>query len=130
MTPTLAASVVDLVKASVSVTALCGTRIYPDRAPDKVPLPYVVYSELMTTPEESHDDANGLDATQLQFSCYALGTLEAITLRKAIRLVVLDPAANLGGAKATQPISRTLPADEARLANALLEVTFMHNPTH
>lgn len=130
MTPTLAASVTNLLKASAPVAALCGTRIYPDRAPDKASLPYVVYSELITTSEESHDDANGLDGSQLQFSCYALTTLEAISLRSAVRLTILAPGASLGGAKATQPTSRTLPADEIRLANASLEVTFMHNPTH
>lgn len=128
MTPPLFKSIIDQLKATPSVTALCGTRIYPTTAPDRVPTPYVVVSELTSTAEESHDDAVGLDATQIEFACYAPDTLNAIKLRQAVRLALLVPGV-FPESKVIQPISRTLTADEQSFANAILELTFMHNPS-
>lgn len=128
MTPALAKAFTDLLKAAPTVTALCGTRLYPDVAPDRVAVPYIVYSELSSQTEESHDDANGLDGTEIQFACYAHDTLTAITLRQAVRNVIVAPGA-LPGIPVTQPQTRTFTADEQALAAAILEVTFMHRPT-
>lgn len=129
MTPALAKAFTDLLKAAAPVTAICGSRIFPDTAPDRVTHPYIVYSELSTNPEDSHDDCNGLDASEIQFACYAPDTLTATTLRQAVRAALTAPGA-LPGVVVTQPQSRTISADELSLANAILEVTFMHRPTN
>lgn len=128
MTPALAKAITDKLKASPTVTALCGTRIYPTVAPDRVAVPYLVFTELTSVAEESHDDANGLDATQIEFACYASDTLNAIKLRQAARLVLSANGA-FPGVAVTQPVSRTLTADEQSFANAILELTFMNNPS-
>lgn len=128
MTPALAKSIIDFLKASPSVTALSGARIFPTSAPDRVATPYMVVSELSSQGEESHDDAVGLDGTQIEFACYAPDTLTATQLRQAARLALLTPGA-FSGLKVCQPVSRTITADEQSFANAILELTFMHNPS-
>lgn len=129
MTESLAAAIVTLLKADAVVNDLIQQRIYPVKAPDNVPTPYVVYSEITSDTEESHDDANGLDGTQVQFACYADTSRTAILLRAAIRAALATSPSPLSGVKVTQPTSRTLPADELRLDCAILELTFMHHPT-
>jgi hypothetical protein len=127
MTPTLAAAFVNLLKADSAVTAICGLRIFPEIAPDKTPTPYVVWLEISTDTEESHDDAEGLDATDVQFSCYASDPLAAISLRKAVRHALLTTP--IDGVKVIQPVLRSLPESALRLSNSVLDITFMHNPT-
>lgn len=128
MTETLAAAFVAVIKANAAVAALASTRIFPDSAPQGTPAPYVVFSELSTVAEESQAECNGLDGSNVEFACYADTTREAIALRSAVR-ASLTPAGAVAGAVVTQPTSRTLPADELRLANAILELTFYHNPS-
>ena len=128
MTETLAAAFVAVLKSAAPVAALASTRIFPDSAPQGTPAPYVVFSELSTVPEESQSDCNGLDGSNVEFACYADTTREAIALRSAVRAALTPPGA-VAGATVTQPTQRTLPADELRLANAILELTFYHNPT-
>lgn len=129
MTESLAVAIVALLKADTVVNELIQQRLYPVKAPDDVPTPYVVYTEITSDTEESHDDANGLDGTQIQFACYADTSRTAMLLRAAIRVVLAASPSPLVGVKVTQPTSRTLPADELRLDCAILELTFMHHPT-
>lgn len=127
MTPILAASFVNLLKADPTVTAICGTRIFPELAPDKTPSPYIVWLEISTDTQESHDEAENLDGTDVQFSCFAADLLTAISLRKAVRHALLTTP--IDGVKVIQPTLRSLPESELRLSNSVLDVTFMHNPT-
>lgn len=128
MTQTLAALIIDLLKADAGVAQIASTRVYPLEAEQGVTSPYVVMTEIITTTEESHDDAEGLDNTLMQFACYANTTLEAINLRKAVRTALLAAGA-MDGVKVIQPVQRLQEADEDSLANAILELTFMHNPS-
>lgn len=127
MTATLAASIVALLKANALVAARSGGRIYPDTAPQGVAVPYVIYSEISTTPEESQDDCNGLDTTEIQFAAYADTTLAAVSLRQALRSALTPPGA-LPGVVVMTPSLRTQPADDLRLSNASLDLTFIHHP--
>jgi hypothetical protein len=128
MTEALASAFVALLKADPAVTAICGTRIFPELAPDKTPTPYVVWLEVSTSTEESHDEAQNLDATDVQFSCFDRDLLTSINLRKAVRHALLTTP--MSGVKVIQPILRSLPESELRLSNSVLDVTFMHNPTN
>lgn len=128
MTATLAGEINACLKAAAAVTQIAGSRIYPGTAPQGVTSPFTVITEVSSTAEESHDDANGLDATTVQFSSYATTDLVAMTLRSAIRAALLSPTSGIS-AKIIQPVTRTLEADEQNLSNAILELTFMHNPT-
>ncbi|MBK8477795.1 MAG: DUF3168 domain-containing protein [Opitutaceae bacterium] len=91
MTVTLAASIVAPTQGNALVAARSGGRIYPDTAPQGVAVPYVIYSEIATTPEESQDDCNGLDTTEIQFAAYADTTLAAVSLRQALRAAPHGP---------------------------------------
>lgn len=129
MTETLAAIIISTAKASPAVAAIAGSRIYPTSAPQGVVAPYVVVTEVSTTCAESHDNMLGQDETQVQFACYAADTRTALLLRSAIRSAFCAGGGYLDGATVTGPTLRLLHADDVSLANAILELTFIHNPT-
>lgn len=129
MTPELSASLIDHAKADADVFALISTRIFPGKTPQNVAAPYVVMTEVSTTPSESQDEMLGFDETLVQFACYAFDDRTALLVRKALRKafcasgVTIDGVSSIGGATL-----RFLEADEVSLANAILELTFSHNP--
>lgn len=128
MTEALAALITSTAKASPAVAAIAGSRVYPTAAPQGVVAPYCVWTEVSTTPAESHDNMLGQDETQVQFACYASDTLTALRLRSAVRKAFCSGGGYLTGVTVTGPTLRLLPADEVSLANAILELTFIHNP--
>ena len=128
MTEALAALITSTAKASTDVAAIAGSRIYPTAAPQGVVAPYCVWTEVSTTCAESHDNMLGQDETQVQFACYASDTRTALRLRSAVRKAFCTGGGYLAGATVTAPTLRLLPADEVSLANAILELTFIHNP--
>lgn len=128
MTEDLAALITSTAKASPAVAAIAGSRIYPTAAPQGVVAPYSVWTEVSTACAESHDNMLGQDETQVQFACYASDTRTALQLRSAIRAAFCAGAGYLDGVTITGPTLRLLPADEVSLANAILELTFIHNP--
>jgi hypothetical protein len=128
VTESLLTSIVTLLAASPTVTTICGNRIYPDKAPQKSGVPYVVMTEITGTSEESHDEANNLDATDIQFSCYSATKIQSLQLRKAVRAALLTRGA-LSGVAVIRPVTRGFYDDEVMLCNSILEATFMHNPS-
>lgn len=129
MTEALAALITSTAKASPAVAAIAGSRVYPTAAPQGVVAPYCVWTEVSTVGAESHDNMLGQDETQVQFACYANDTRTALLLRSAIRSAFCAGGGYLAGATVTSPTLRLLPADEVSLANAILELTLIHNPT-
>lgn len=129
MTEALADLITSTAKASADVAAIAGSRIYPTSAPQGVVAPYCVWTEVSTAGAESHDNMLGQDETHVQFACYAADTLTALRLRSAVRKAFCAGGGYLDGATVTGPTLRLLPADDVSLANAILELTFIHNPT-
>lgn len=128
MTGTLATAFVNLLKADAAVTAICGVRIFPELAPDKTVTPFVIWQEISTIAEESHGESDQLDATDVQFSCYASDKLTSLNLRTAVRAALTATGA-FEGIKVIQPVLRSFPESPVRLYNSILDVTFMHNPS-
>lgn len=85
-------AVYSMLAGASGVTALCGTRIYPDEAPSMPALPYVVYQRIGTTPNPSHDQASvtaaQLDGCLFQVTAIAATTLAAASLMYQVRLAV------------------------------------------
>lgn len=83
-----------LVNATVS--ALCGTRIYPITAGDGIASPHVIFQQIGSDPAAVHTGASGLAHRSFQFACFA-GTYEgAIALRDAV-IAALDGVALSNG---------------------------------
>lgn len=134
MTADLAAAQYALLIASPAVTDICGSRIYATRAPQNTPVPYLVWTEVVTNPNQTLVNANALDETVVQYSAYATDIKTAMQLRSGVRTtlcpppiggVAVQPIANV---RITNPLLRSLPEDELNLNNAVLEVTFRHRP--
>lgn len=129
MTPELAASITTHLKASAAVAEIASTRVFPGKTPQNIAAPYVVLTEVSTTPSESQDNMLGLDETQVQFACYASDDRTALNLRKVVRKALCAAGVTIDGVQAVTGANlRFLEADEVSLANAILELTFIHNP--
>lgn len=130
MTPTVAASIITLLKADATVAAIASTRIYPTQAPQGTESPYVVMTEVSTVAQEGQDNMLGLDETLMQFSCYAIDTQTALNLRRAVRNALCAAGVKIPAVEAVFGATlRFLPADEYFICNAILELTFSYNPT-
>lgn len=75
-----------------TVTALIGTRIFPNRRPQTATLPLAVYNIISDVPANSLDgvDATTLTATRLQVDAYAKTYKEAHQVAKAIDNVLAN----------------------------------------
>lgn len=68
-----------------TVAGLVSTRIYPDIAPQRATLPYVVYTEISTAPTDDKDGSSVLDTIQVQVDMYDDNYDDVETLAAAIR---------------------------------------------
>lgn len=114
--------------AASAVTAICGTRIYPVRAPQDFAVPCVVSQEITSVAAETHDDAQHLDESLYQFTCLAGTLAEARNLRNAVRAALLANGA-ISGVKVVRPVTSENYEEEAEMYRADLELTFFHNPS-
>lgn len=71
------------------ITALVGTRIYPDVRPEGSPLPAVTWTEAGGNAVTSHQGMSGLALAVIQFSAWSLELREAAEIRAAIRRALL-----------------------------------------
>jgi hypothetical protein len=70
------------------VSDLIGSRIYPMRAPQKAPMPAVVYQIIAGTPVSSLDGDSGLDNIRLQLTVWANRYAEAVDLAAVVRRAI------------------------------------------
>jgi len=128
----LATKIHTLLAADVSVVAIVADRIYRQRAPNSPTYPYVVFSKVVSVGQQTHDDGQGLDRTDIQFDCYAQVDTDADDLRAAVRasLMARDPDTGLGpiaGVKVQNPIERDIDETAVNKFNFQLDLTFWHN---
>jgi hypothetical protein len=72
--------------ASSGLSALIGTRLYPDRLPQNATLPAVVYQEVSSVPvDHVHGAAGRLVRSRYQFTVWAATRASAKTIDEAIR---------------------------------------------
>lgn len=136
MTVSLSEKISNCLLAASDVTDLTGDQLNPSLAPQSGSKPYVVFEEIGGAGEETHEDNNSLDATDIQFNCYAKTKKEALLLRSAVRAALCPPPDVDGfpvyameGVKVSHPITRSIFEQPVQLHNAMLDLTFMHNPS-
>lgn len=70
------------------VTALLDARVYPELAPQKATLPYVVYTRIDTEHLMTKDNAAGLANARIQINSVAATYLKAKQLAEQVRLAL------------------------------------------
>lgn len=76
------------------------TGIFPILAPEQVPMPYIVMSEIGGAPAtDSYNGANALQDERWRFSCYGSTYKQAKTVAKALKQVLLDLIGNFDAQK-------------------------------
>jgi hypothetical protein len=87
-------SLVGILQASSTVTAICGQRIYPLFARQTAVKPLVVYQRISSVREHAQDGPAGLARPRFQFRCVGNSFSQARSLADAVR-------ASLDGYKGT-----------------------------
>ena len=64
-----------ILKADAQVFGMLGERIYEDVAPEKTPLPYLVWTDLSGTPNTSLDNITNEDDVPVSHFCNRLSQL-------------------------------------------------------
>lgn len=129
MTETLAVKILNVLRDDTDVFALVGTRIFPDHAPDMaVAKPFIVWIDTAGKAEESMDQLNDFDMTEVRFNCYSDNKLQAMQVRTAVRKALTAVGA-LPNVTVTLPQTRGFYEDKVSLDNSIIELTFEHNPS-
>lgn len=119
---TLDERIASALRASATLAAITGDRIFPTVPPDNVDAPFIVYQE--TTAETSPTlDTFGTDFIlfDYQFSCWAATPAAAKSIRSALATVIAAGAVPFVQAIA-QPIGATVLDPASRLHQAILQV--------
>jgi hypothetical protein len=82
---TLDVAVVALLEAHVGLSALIGSRIYPETLPEEPNFPALTYSEVDEVPTYAHDGDANYDKTRLQFECWAMEKQDAKAVAAQLR---------------------------------------------
>jgi len=85
-----------LLTGASAVSALVGTRVYPDMATQDAVYPFIVYSEEGADPSDTKDGVSTLDVVGLQIVVFSNSYATAQTLAEAAR-VALDRAGGIIG---------------------------------
>jgi len=94
----IGAAIYSILSGNVGVSALIGTRIYPDIAPQNVAYPFAVYSVNGTLPTDTKDGVSPLDVIDLGVVVYAESYDATQTIAKAIRTALdAKPAGTYSG---------------------------------
>lgn len=84
----LESGLVSLLTADSGVSALVGSRVYPDKLPDSPTLPALTYQVASLTPRYAHSGDADLDTVRVQVNCWAVTRTTAVTVRDAVRTAV------------------------------------------
>jgi hypothetical protein len=76
-------------QASAPVTAMVGTRIYPDFAPATAVAPFVVYQTVSTDGTTTHDGGMAVVLPLVQFTAWATTRPQANSLSAKIRAALI-----------------------------------------
>src|SRR3989304_10373206 len=78
-------SIYKLLSDAAAVTAITGTRIYPNRISQVKDYPAISYMQLTTIPTNQKDDVSGYDQVEYDIDCFSKDYLQLNTLSTAIR---------------------------------------------
>ncbi|WP_374335125.1 DUF3168 domain-containing protein [Methyloversatilis sp.] len=85
---TIEADIQTIFASHAGVTAIVGTHIYPDGAPQDA-LPVVVHTETTSQTEQTLDGTIVAEAHQVRVECYASTKAGAVALRDACRAALV-----------------------------------------
>ena len=74
-----------LLDNSTDLTAIVGTRIYPEVAQQDAPLPYVVYNISNNEPSDTKREPSKMDTANIEVNCYSTSYTEVIDMSVAVR---------------------------------------------
>lgn len=83
--------------AHAGLSALIGSRVYPDQLPQRPTLPAITYQRISTQFHATRDQAHGsLERPRFQFDCWAgsRATSRAVAQQLRLALVTLPQASN------------------------------------
>ena len=85
MTDTLKAGIFTAMSAEATITALVGTRIYPDRAPQGDTLPYITFDSPTEGGVPFQEGVADLAETEIQFNIWAATSESRSAVKQAVR---------------------------------------------
>jgi hypothetical protein len=85
-----------LLDAESTLTAICGTRIYPDKAPQTAAFPQIVFTQLNSDELNTLDGGADVRSIDLDFDCRANRSVTAVSLRTALRDYIRDFTGSAG----------------------------------
>ncbi len=103
---TLKASLFQELRDDATVSALVGTRIYPDRADQNAVMPYITYIEIFNQGVHHLGGVKFLDLATYQFSLWAADSVTRTELEDAVR-TLFDGEARLFGTTIITDVTRT-----------------------
>ena len=77
------AGLFSLLSTTTSITALCGTRIYPILPPDEPLYPCIVYKSVSLKSNPTLD-TTGMQRLRIEFDCFGSRPLDAVNLRTTL----------------------------------------------
>jgi hypothetical protein len=78
-------AIYNILQNDAGVTAIVGTRIFPETAPQGQATPYIVYSVLSNTPSDVKEDSRTIDVADIEIYSVETTYSNAVTLGGAIR---------------------------------------------
>lgn len=78
-------AVYGILSTNSNVTALVGTRIFPEIAEQEAATPFIVYQLQSVDPDDTHDGPSELDEVRFEFLCYADTYDQAADLGEKVR---------------------------------------------
>ena len=82
---------VALLSTESTITAICSTRVYVSKAPEKASLPYVIITQMSSEENPSLDGASGkLRFITFDIDCKSKTSVQAESLGNAVRTFIQD----------------------------------------
>ena len=82
---------VALLSTEATITAICGTRVYVTKAPQKAVFPYVIITQMSSQENVSLDGASGkLRFITFDIDCKSKTSVQAESLGNAVRTFIQD----------------------------------------
>lgn len=86
-----------ILSTDVDVSALVGTKIFPNVAKNSTQFPFIIYDVNGETPTNDKDGVSTLDTDSLMVSCYSKTYIEAADLALKIRTALDRVKGTFGG---------------------------------
>ncbi|NBW11862.1 MAG: DUF3168 domain-containing protein [Caulobacteraceae bacterium] len=93
----IAEAVCQYLLATGAITALVGTRIYPDDLPNNCTMPAIVYREVSDVESYHMQGADGLSSARIQVDSYGASAASANAVRRVVRSTMQGKQTTMGG---------------------------------